>query len=173
MIKNIDSEDIKQYLTAQKKEEILQLFASQIAEIMVNIDLFPNNEFVDSEGYIVGGSETYGRYEGENNKIKINEDAVAHKIDCMQQYFCRQPYRYSKEELFCFVDLCVLHECVHAYQHQVVGREMRRNDYELENEAYEQSKRIFEKNYTNISEQVREKVLNEYEKDFNSNEFTN
>lgn len=71
MIKTIDSEDVKKYLNAQKKE-ILQLFASPIAEITVNIDTFPNNEFMDSEGFIVGGSETYGRYEGENNKIKIN-----------------------------------------------------------------------------------------------------
>lgn len=171
MIKTIDSEDIKKYLNAQKKK-ILQLFASQIAEITVNIDMFPNNEFVDSEGYLAGGVETYGRYDGSNDQIKINEDAVVHKIDCMQQYFCRQPCRCPKKELFCFVDLCVLHECVHAYQHQVVGREMRRNDHELEKEAYEQSKRIFETNYTNISEQVREKVLNEYEKGFNSNKFT-
>ena len=36
MIKCINSEDVRQYLTTQKKDEILQLFTSQIAEITVS-----------------------------------------------------------------------------------------------------------------------------------------
>lgn len=172
-----NSEDIATYLTDQRKVEILQLFNSQNHSICAEIIVCSREDFRDSDGYTNGVGGPYARYEQGKHIIKINKDEIASKLNDMLDFFFRHcppgiTLQRIREELFSFVDLCVLHECVHASQQQERGLVMQRGNLNLESDAYRQSRGIFEANYARISDQVRMRILEEYDRDHRNNLIT-
>ena len=65
--------------------------------------------------------------------------------------------------LYKFVDLILLHEYVHAYQNQIEGKKMEKNNYELEVEADEISKRIFMEDYKGTLDEITKMLLDTFE----------
>lgn len=167
MIESIDENKVNEYLEDNKKR-IGDSFSStqpetvEIKEIIVG----KNIDFPDQDGVINSYMPTYGRYYSEDKVIKINTEAIAKKLGAMKNSLYYQRKELSPNSitsLYKFVDLILLHEYVHAYQDQIEGKKMEKNNYELEVEADEISKRIFMKDYKGTLDEITEMLLDTFE----------
>lgn len=167
MIELIDENKVNEYLENNKKK-IGDIFNSKqhtTVEIK-EIQKAQNVDFPGQDGVINSSITTYGRYYSEDKVIKINTEAIAKKLEDMKNSLYHQHKVFSESDkisLYKFVDLILLHEYAHAYQNQIEGKKMKKNNYELEVEADDISKRIFMKDYEGIPDRIAEMLLKEFE----------
>lgn len=149
MIEPIDENKVNEYLEDNKKR-IGDSFNSTQPETVEIKEIIggKNIDFPDQDGVINSYMPTYGRYCSEDKIIKINTEAIAQKLEDMRNSLYHQYektsqsdkkflYKSNKKSLYKFIDLILLHEYAHAYQNQIEGKKMEKNNYELEVEADE------------------------------------
>lgn len=167
MIEPIDENKVNEYLEDNKKR-IGDSFSSTQPETVEIKEIIggKNIDFPDQDGVINSYMPTYGRYCSEDKVIKINTEAIAKKLEDMKNSLCHQHKDLSPNSitsLYKFVDLILLHEYVHAYQNQIEGKKMEKNNYELEVEADEISKRIFIEDYKGTLDEITKMLLDTFE----------
>ena len=155
--------DIEKYLTEKKQKEILSRIQRALnynKELVIrDVHLVMNDKIsVDEEGYTSSTNLVMGRYCPNEKEIKINKEVVGKKVN----EWSNQEYdKFFNREGYLFCDLIFIHECAHAYQDQLCGRIMKKDDQVLEKEANDIVTKVFMKTYE-CKMEIKEKIITYY-----------
>lgn len=138
--------DIKCYLDEVKQKEIFEKMTRCIRNInskydgelsFVYVEFLEKNAFFicDEEGDVVSGECTPGSYFKNAKTIGICAENLSKFVNDFMILMYREGKMEYRSNAYDLCDLVLLHEYVHAYQHMLEHKNLKRGDRLLEEEA--------------------------------------
>lgn len=169
MLNPIIDHHVKCYLNDERNRRILSDFNHWIENNNTDISIAKvehcqRDKFADYDGCVDDGKKVFARYYSESRVVKLNTEVIAQEVNNVQQKFIRNPelVGYCKD-VYLFADLILAHEYAHAYQNQVEGKPMKRDDNTLERDADRLAIRFFTEVYDEPRDEVKKMIIEHYE----------
>lgn len=169
MLDSIKNGDVRNYLNDERSHSILSDFNHWIENSNTNISIArvehcQRDEFADYDGYVDDGKKVFARYYSESRVVKLNTEIIAQEVDNVQQKFISDTELAGHcKDVYLFADLILAHEYAHAYQSQIEGKSMKRDDNDLERDADRMAIRFFTEVYDEPQDEVKKTIMEHYE----------
>lgn len=169
MLNPIIGHDVKCYLNDERSRRILSDFNHWIENSNTDISITrvehcQRDEFTDYDGFIDAGKKIFARYCSDRRVVKLNTEIIAQEVDNVQQKFINDSELIGHcKDVYLFADLILAHEYAHAYQSQVEGKSMKRDDNDLERDADRMAIKFFTEVYDEPQDEVKKTIMEHYE----------
>ena len=129
---------VKEYIEqrfGRLKEYVIELKNIERSKYNINFRCSDELYHYDEEGRPCSKIKVFARYIASEENIAFNVNELRNKLDDIKQEIYRGKYALPYDMLFDYIDIIILHELAHVYQHKILERTMKRNDIIIENEA--------------------------------------